>query len=332
MSVYAGIDIAARSFDVVLRKQGQNQKVMSFDQSPKGHSAVIELLKNHPVERIVMEATGVYYLGLAVALHQAGLPVCVINPKSFRHFAALTLTGTKTDPVDSALLAEYAQRMEPPLWQAPDSSALTLRDIGRQINRLVFACTQAKNRLHALMAKQASSPLVIEDERAGVEMLEQRIERLKQGALDTIAQSATLAEQLRCMMAAKGIAHTSALSILCELCVLPENMKAPQVSRHAGLDIRLTQSGSSVSRPSRLSKTGNTYLRSALFMPAMIAVRHDPLVRAFYLSLVARGKKKIQAICAEMRKYLTGLWACIRQCKPFDASLLFDQCHLNKAS
>ena len=84
MSVYAGIDIAARSFDVVLRKQGQNQKVMSFDQSPKGHSAVIELLKNHPVERIVMEATGVYYLDLAVALHQAGLPVCVINPKSFR--------------------------------------------------------------------------------------------------------------------------------------------------------------------------------------------------------------------------------------------------------
>lgn len=331
MSVYVGIDIAARSFDVVLRQQGQNQKVMSFDQSPKGHSAVIELLKKHPVKRVVMEATGVYYLDLAVALHQAGLPVCVINPKSFRHFAALTLTGSKTDPVDSALLAEYAQRMEPALWQAPDSSALALRDIGRQINRLVFARTQAKNRLHALMAKQASSSLVIEDEQAGIEMLDNRIERLKHGALDIISHSATLAEQLRCMMAAKGIAQTSALSILCELCVLPESMKAPQVSRHAGLDIRLTQSGSSVSRPSRLSKTGNAYLRSALFMPAMIAVRHDPLVRAFYLSLVARGKKKIQAICAVMRKYLTGLWACIRQCTPFDASLLFDQCHL-KAS
>lgn len=328
MSVYAGIDIAARSFDLVLRQQGQNQKVISFDQSPKGFDAVIAILKKHPIERIVMEATGVYYLDLAVALHQAELPVCVINPKSFRHFAALTLTGSKTDPVDSALLAEYAQRMDPALWQAPDSSALALRDIGRQINRLVFARTQAKNRLHALMAKQASSALVIEDEQAGIEMLDRRIERLKQGALDIIAQSTRLAEQLRCMMAATGIAQTSALSILCELCVLPETMKAPQVSRHAGLDIRLTQSGSSVSRPSRLSKTGNAYLRSALFMPAMIAVRHDKMARAFYLSLVARGKKKIQAICAVMRKYLTGLWACIRNRTPFDASLLFSQSHL----
>ncbi|MEX0615444.1 MAG: IS110 family transposase [Methylophaga sp.] len=331
MSVYVGIDIAARSFDMVCRRDGQNQKVMSFEQSPKGFSAAIEQLKKHPVDRIVMEATGVYYLDLAVALHQQGLPVCVINPKSFRHFVALILTGSKTDPVDSALLAEYAQRMEPALWQAPDSSALALRDIGRQINRLVFACTQSKNRLHALMSKQASSSLAIDDEKAGIEMLEQRIERLKQGALNIIADSATLAEQLSCMMAAKGIAQTSALSILCELCVLPENMKAPQVSRHAGLDVRLTQSGSSVSRPSRLSKTGNAYLRSALFMPAMIAVRHDPMARAFYQSLIARGKKKIQAICAVMRKYLTGLWACIRQGKPFDATLLFDQCHLNKA-
>jgi transposase len=331
MSFYAGIDIAARSFDMVLRKQGQNQKVISFEQSPKGYNTAIATLKKQPVERIVMEATGVYYLDLAVALHQAGLPVCVINPKSFRHFAALTLTGSKTDPVDSALLAEYAQRMEPALWQAPDPSALSLRDIGRQINRLVFARTQAKNRLHALMAKQASSPLVIEDEQAGIDMLDRRIERLKQGALDCIAQSPTLTQQLNCMMAAKGIVQTSALSILCELCVLPETMKAPQVSRHAGLDIRLTQSGSSVSRPSRLSKTGNAYLRSALFMPAMIAVRHDPMAKAFYHSLIARGKKKIQAICAVMRKYLTGLWACIRSRTPFDASLLFNQSHLNNA-
>ena len=110
MSVYAGIDIAARSFDVVLRKQGQNQKVISFDQSPKGHSAVIELLKNHPVERIVMEATGVYYLDLAVALHQAGLPVCVINPKSFRHFAALTLPGYSLSAVIKKLSGIFRRR------------------------------------------------------------------------------------------------------------------------------------------------------------------------------------------------------------------------------
>lgn len=327
MSVYAGIDIASRSFDLVIRRDGRNDKVIHFEQSPKGHRQAVEILKTARPTRIVMEATGVYYFDLAIALLDAGLPVCVINPKRFKHFAALTLTGSKTDPIDSALLAEYAQRMEPSLWRAPEASALALRDIGRQLNRLTYARTQAKNRLHALMAKQASATLVIEDERAGIEMLEQRIARLKEGALAVITQSPALSKQLECITKAKGIAEASAISILSELCVLPDTLKAAQVSRHAGLDVRLTQSGTSVNRPARLSKTGNAYLRSALFMPAMIAVRHDPVVKSFYHALIARGKKKIQALCAVMRKYLTGLWACIRNQTPFDATLLFSEQH-----
>jgi transposase len=77
-----------------------------------------------------------------------------------------------------------------------------------------------------------------------------------------------------------------------------------------------------------LSKAGNAYLRSALYMPAMSAIQWDTRAKAFYKALVARGKKKMQALCAVMRKYLTGLWACIQNDTPFDSSRLFSDIHL----
>ncbi|WP_020680423.1 IS110 family transposase [Marinobacterium rhizophilum] len=329
MSVFVGVDISAKTFDLVSRKAGHSSKTEQFKQTPDGHAKAIKRLTALQPTVIVLEATGIYYLDLAVALVQAGLPVAVINPKSFRHFAELMLTGSKTDGIDAALLAEYGERMRPRLWTPPDEACLALRDLGRQINRLTATRTQAKNRLHALQSKRSTMPLLIEDEQEGIDLLDRRIERLSKAALALIAQNRTLSRSLENMRAAKGIGEASAIAILAELCVLPQHLKAPQVSRFAGLDVRLTQSGTSVNRPARLSKAGNAYLRAALYMPAMSAVRHDPRAKAFYEALVSRGKKKIQAQCAVMRKYLTGLWACIQTEAAFDSTLLFSDEHMN---
>ena len=327
----AGVDIGARSVDVVSRVDDKNSKVERYEQTPAGHARLAKRLKALKPDCVVMEATGIYYLDLALALHEAGLPVAVINPKSYRHFAQLKLSHSKTDAQDAALLAEYAERMTPRLWTPPEPTRLALRDLGRQINRLTGARTQAKNRLHALQSKAMTMPLLIEDEQDGIALLDRRIERLQQAAIQVVAQDPQLDSQLQHLCAAKGIATASAIAILGELSVLPSSLKAPQVSRFAGLDVRLCQSGSSVNRPARLSKAGNAYLRAALYMPALSAVRHDPHTKAFYEALVARGKKKIQALCAVMRKYLTGLWACIRNNTAFDASRLFSDIHMKQA-
>ncbi len=329
MSVFVGVDIAAKTFDLVVRMAGKSSKVEQFKQTPQGYAQAVKRLKALKPALIVMEATGIYYLDLAVALVVAGLPVSVINPKSFRHFAALKLTGSKTDGIDAALLAEYGERIGPRLWTPPDETHLALRDIGRQINRLTASRTQAKNRLHALQSKCSTLPLLIADEQEGIALLDQRIERLSKAALALIAESKTLSRHLANMCATKGIGEASAIVILAELSVLPQSLKAPQVSRFAGLDVRLTQSGTSVNRPARLSKGGNAYLRAGLYMPVMSAVRYDPRAKAFYEALVSRGKKKIQAQCAVMRKYLTGLWACIQTETAFDSTLLFSEEHMN---
>jgi transposase len=327
MSCFVGIDVAAKTVDVVVRKQDRNQPVQTFAQDHQGRSRLVARLVALKPSLIVLEATGVYYLDLAQALHQAGLPVAVINPRSFHHFARLKMATSKTDCLDAALLAEYAQRMAPRRWTPPDAERMALRDIGRQINRLVGVRTQAKNRLHALQAKQSTPGLLVADEQEGIATLDRRIERLRAAALALVQAHELMAAELRCLTAATGVSAVSALSILGEIGVLPEHLKAAQVSRFAGLDVRLNQSGTSLNRPGRLSKAGNAYLRSALFMPAMAAVRHDPHAKAFYDALVSRGKKRIQAICAVMRKYLTGLWACLRTQTPFDSKKLFSPIH-----
>ena len=166
-------------------------------------------------------------------------------------------------------------------------------------------------------------PLLIEDEQAGIDELERRIQRLVAAAKELINEEPALAASFQHLQAAKGVGEATALAILGELEVLPDCLRAPQVVRYAGLDVRHTESGTSVSRPGRLSKAGNVYLRSALYMPALTAVRYDPVVKAFYESLLARGKRKLQALCAVMRKYLMGLWACLKTQQPFDSRLLF---------
>lgn len=328
MSSFVGIDIAAKTVAVVVRRDGRNQPVESFEQTAQEHEQLAKKLLHLKPQCVVMEATGIYYLDLAVALHHAGLPVAVINPKSFHHFAKLKLATSKTDPLDAALLAEYAQRMTPERWSPPNETRLAIRDMGRQINRLVHARTQAKNRLHALQATRSTPQILVEDEQEGIAMLDRRIERLRQAAVSLIKTNEQLSQELAWVSAAVGVGEASALSLLAELGLLPAHLKAAQVSRYAGLDVRVSQSGSSVDRPGRLSKAGNAYLRSALFMPAMSAVRHDKYAKAFFDALVARGKKRIQAICAVMRKYLTGLWACLKTKTHFDSSKLFNLTHL----
>lgn len=327
-NTYVGIDVGAKSVVVARRAHERTLSTETIKQTPAGHAALVkQLLALKPV-CVVLEATGVYYFDLAVALAKANLPVAVINPRSYHHFAKLKLAQTKTDAIDAALLAEYGQCMKPPQWKAPDATHLALRDIGRQLNRIVATRTQSKNRLHALTAKKDTLPLLIADEKSAITTLNKRVVRLTAAAMKQIRASTTLKSHYDHLLTAKGIAKTSAIAVLSELCVLPLDLKGAQVSRHAGLDVRIVQSGTSVNKAPRISKAGNAYLRNALYMPALSASGHDPLTHAFYLALQGRGKKKMQGLTAIMRKYLTGVWACMRNNEDFDSSKLFSKIHL----
>ena len=124
------------------------------------------------------------------------------------------------------------------------------------------------------------------------------------------------------MLTTIGIAETSALQILGELAVLPDMLDARQWVAFSGLEPRLFKSGKSVEKRPRISRGGSRHLRRALYMPALVALRRDPHIRGFYQNLLARGKARLQAVVAVMRKLLHALFAMFRTNQPYDGSKL----------
>ena len=145
----AGIDVSAKTVTLVISREGRTGKPREFANTPQGHAALSKVLHKAQVERVCLEATGLYHLDLALALDDAGLAVMVVNPKAAKRFAEAMQTRTKTDAVDAALLAQFAQRMPFKPWERPDDLALGIRACARRIAALNKQRTQTKNQLHA---------------------------------------------------------------------------------------------------------------------------------------------------------------------------------------
>ena len=141
-------------------------------------------------------------------------------------------------------------------------------------------------------------------------------------ALDLVLHDEPLKRAYQRLCSTPGIAQTSALRLLAELTLLPEEMQPPQWVAHAGLDPKPKQSGTA-NPQRRISKTGNKYLRHALYMPAWVAIRHEGHVKAFYDQLIARGKKPLQAIVAVMRKLLHSIWGMLRHDQDFEGEKFY---------
>jgi transposase len=146
---------------------------------------------------------------------------------------------------------------------------------------------------------------------------------MRREALDLVRHDAALARRFALLQTVPGIAETTALYLLAEVSLLPGGLGVRQWVAHCGLDPRHHQSGQSVHKPSRISRNGNRYLRQSLYMPALVAVRHDPHLREFYEALQQRHKKKMQALIAVARKILHAIFGMFRHDCAYDGSRLF---------
>src|SRR5690606_39112882 len=166
--------------------------------------------------RVVMEATGIYYLDLAVQLVEAGVEVMVLNPKAAHHFARAMGQRSKTDALDARMLLAYLQRMDFVPWAPPARPVLELRQLGRHLCRLAEQRVRLKNQLHALRSTQTSPRVVIEDVQEELAALERRIERLTAEALARVRSDAAIAERFEALDSITGVGPTSALALLAE--------------------------------------------------------------------------------------------------------------------
>lgn len=306
-----GIDVGSKELVVAMRRAGQAEpSVKTFPNTSAGHRKLLKYATSRGSRaRICVEATGIYSLELSLALQRSEkISLMVANPRAIKDFARAAMKRGKTDSIDAQVILMYLERMPFVPWTPPREEVLELRTLTRRIVQLKVERGRERNRLHASSRNRAAKGLISNDIEVNIRHLERRIKLLEEAGLKLIASVPDLYRKFELMVSVKGIAAPSAMRILAELTILSPDMRAAQWVAHAGLDPRPHESGTSISKPRRISKAGNKYLRAALFMPALVAIKLEPHVKAFYEKLVAAGKKPIQAVVAVMRKLLHAIW------------------------
>lgn len=319
-----GIEVSARTLVVERRRPGQSDAVREFANTAAGHQALLRWLQSAGrALRVCLEATGLYGLDLALTLEAAGVAVMVANPRAVRHFAQALMQRSKTDRLDAQVLTEYAARLPFQPWRPPSPSALKLLAVARRLEDLTEMHAAEKNRLHAASVSAALPAILRRDIQRSLETLERAVQRLTRAAQEFIAADPPLAERYALLLSIPGIGPTSALHVLAELLLLAPDLEVRQWVAYAGLDPRQYTSGSSVHKRARISKAGNKHLRRALYMPALVASQHDAHLGGFYQRLLARGKTKMQALVAVMRKLLHAIFGICKSLQPYDGAKLF---------
>lgn len=321
--VLLALDIGAKQHAFAWAFQGHKETGVVANTSAALRPFLADLIRRGGSLRVLMEATGIYYLDVALMAAEHGAQVSVVNPKAAHAFAKAMQQRNKTDRLDASMLLDFLERMPFIAWTAPCKARLELRCYGRYLVQLTEESTVARNRLHALLSTQSSPAYLRADLKRFIASLEKRIERIRAHALALIEAEPSLHARFDALTTFIGIAEVSAVSLLSELAVLPPTLSSRACVCQAGLDPRVFESGTSVHKTPRISRHGNHYLRRALFHPALTASQHDPLAKAFKQRLLGRGEKKMQANVAIMRKMLTAAWAIVRHPQPYDAAKLY---------
>jgi transposase len=323
-----GIDVGAKELVVAMIHKGKMQKVENYSNTPAGHKQIKKLcLKylKYGIVRVAMEATGVYFFDLAVALSDdKKLHVMVVNPSVIKSYARAVQERNKTDKADAQVIAKYAERMDHPAWERPSDEALGLRYISRAIHTIIEYKAAAKNNLHALESCLEAPSFLIKSTENRIEFFKKEIEYLRSKAMTLITQNKLLKQRYDLLLTIKGFAQASAIQFLGEIVGMPSDLTDKQWVAFAGLDPRQFESGTSVKRKPRISKAGNRRMRKILFMPAMSASISDANIKGYVNHLVTnRGLAKMQAITAVMRKLLHAIHAMFQQLKPFDSTRFY---------
>jgi transposase len=314
-----GIDIAKATFDIALF-QNNSYQLGHFSNDSAGFNKLAKWLTKRNVNgrHVCMEATGRYGQALALFLHGAGFPLSIVNPARIKAYADSLLKRNKTDPEDAKVIAHFCATQNPDLWTPPSPEAQELQMLVRRLENLKAMRTQEKNRHHAAISSQA----VLANIDDHLNYLSQQTEQLEQ-QIETLIDSHTdLKWQRDLLISIIGISHTTAAKFLAEIPDIHLFESAAQLAAYAGVTPRQKSSGTSLHSKGHFSKTGNIHLRTAFYMPAISAMRWNPIAKLLADRLQDRGKEPKVIIGAVMRKLIHLAYGVLKTGKPFDPNYL----------
>ena len=260
-----------------------------------------------------LESTGPYHQGPALFLAQAGERVSVENPRRVKAFGAAAGALGKTDAADARLIARYGQRMRPAPWSPPPPALRELRALDRRLGQLDGMLNQERNRLEDPLLE----PEALRSVRAVEAALLAERERVLQRLRELVQSDPDLARDVALLTSIPGVGERVAAGFLAETAGCAAFEEAQDAAAYAGLSPRLEQSGKKEGH-THLSKQGNPRLRARLYMAAVVAKAHNPLVKDLYERLLKKGMPKKAALGACMRKLAMLCYGVLKTGKPFD--------------
>jgi len=320
--LFVGVDIAARSFAAAWSAhRSPPERAHTFAQTPDGFAAFQAALASSGVEPaqtlLVLEATGSYWITLAVTLHQAGYAVSIVNPAQVHAFARSLPRRAKTDLLDAQLLAQFACERQPPCWVPPEQVYHELRQRLLVRDGLLTMRGQARNQRHALSQWPVHIASALDQLDAVIADLDTRIATLE-AELTTVLRDGAWAESAALLGSITGIGLVTTAWLLVATLNFAGCASAESAAAYAGLVPLAHESGTSVRNRARIGHGGHARLRTALYMATLSAARCNPLIRAQYQRLRAAGKPKKVARCAAARKLLHLAYAVVTKREPFD--------------
>jgi transposase len=317
---YLGVDVAKAKLDCMLldTSSGKLKSKGSVPNTPAGFVQLLEWLDKHKAVKphVVMEPTGMYHEGAALALADAGLVVSLVNPAQLRAFAQGLGVKTKTDKADSAVLARYGATQNPAPWQPPSPSARRLKALLTRRDAVADDLQRERNRKEANDFSPA--PEAVGDSIAqSIDFLEAELKRLEQMIAKHINDDPDLRNKKDLLETIPGVGPRVA-SHMTALFAGRTFERAEQLAAYLGLVPVHWESGSSVRGRPHMSKAGPAHLRKVLYMPAVVARRCNPHIKALNERLLAKGKSKMAAIGAAMRKLAHLCFGVVHSGKPYD--------------
>jgi transposase len=314
-----GIDVAKETLDTALKKD-QKMLYKQFENTPAGYQHLGTWLKKQGSTHVhvCLEATGQYGDGVAEYLYLQGFGVSVVNPARIKHYANSKLRRNKTDKADAQLIAEYCEKEKPALWTPPPASFRDLQALVRHLDDLLETRQQETNRL----GSGVHTTPVVDSLNALIAFLDEQIQLCKEAIQNHIDQFPELRRAQNLLVTIPGIGRLTAARLLGEIRNILDFENARQLAAYAGLTPRNILSGTSVHKKSRLSKTGNTHLRKALYMSAISAKHHNPIVSQFCARLSENGLRPMEVIGAAMRKLLHLVFGILKSGRAFDPNYL----------
>lgn len=314
-----GIDVSKETLDVNCAR-GQRKQGKVFANTPEGWKLVSSWLKamGSKQAHVCLEATGRHSFGVALALHDAGHVVSIVNPAQIRDFARTKLGRNKTDKIDAALIREYAALFNPQPWKPPSPAMRRLCELQTVRAGILRNRAEWQNRIASGLGDSTAIRLAA----MTIDHFTTQLEAIDHAIGETIDQDTELRSRRDLLLSITGVGETLAGLLLAKMPEPGSLRRSGQIVAYAGLNPSHYRSGSSIDRPTRISKIGNATLRSALYMPALSAMRFNPAIAALVARLKSAGRlKPKQIVVAAMRKLLVLCFGVLKTGKRFDPAI-----------